>query len=133
MSRPFRPPLALLLVALLVTVPSAAAQTTSPTAVPTTPPPGDDPFPVSFVVFLVGIFVGGGLLLAAVAGLVSLAVVELLGPFGDWTHLALPLLVVAFPIAVLVNSTRATFFTLVYAGAVVGAVVAGLLLRRRYR
>jgi ABC-type sugar transport system substrate-binding protein len=131
--RPLRPLLALLLVALLAAVPVAAAQTASPTAVPTTPPEGDDPFPVTFVALLVGAFFGGGLLLAAAVGLVSLALVELVGPFGDRVHLVLPLLVVALPIAVLVNSTDATFFTLVYAGAVVGAALAGFLLRRRYR
>lgn len=36
-------------------------------------------------------------------------------------------------VAVLGNSTGAAFFTLVDVGAVVGAVGAGVLLRRRYR
>jgi hypothetical protein len=122
----------LLTVALATT--SVAAQSASPTAVPTDPPGGTDDW-TGLLVVLLGLLVAGGLVLTVVATAVSVALVELFGPFRDGVHLALPTLVGGVPLAVF--TVTATFgvelLWPLYLAALVALPTAGLLVRRRYR
>jgi hypothetical protein len=112
---------------------SALAQPDSPTAVPTEASGATGGSGLALLAFLVVALVGAGLVLAAVSALVSVALVEVFGPFGDRTHLLLPTVIGVGPTAVLVVSFGPELLAVLVLTELVALPATGLLLRRRYR
>ncbi|MFC6951801.1 hypothetical protein [Halorubellus litoreus] len=112
---------------------AVAAQSTSTTAVPTDAPGATDGNGLALLGTLIAALVAGGLLLGAFAGLASVVLIELFGPFSDRTHLALPLLVGILPTLVLVNSFGIELLVILILTELVALPITGLLVRRRYR
>lgn len=125
-------PLSVPALALLVWSPAVAAQSSSPTAVPTEAPGATDGSGLALLGFLVAALVVGGLLIGAFAGLASIVLIKLFGPFSDRTHLALPVVVGGIPTIVLVNSFGIELLAILVLTELVVLPVTGLLLRRRY-
>lgn len=78
------------------------------------------------------VFVVGGLLVGASAGVLSLTLIRLAGPFSDRVHFALPLVIGGIPTAVLVDSFGIDLLLILVLTELVALPVTGLLLRRRY-
>jgi hypothetical protein len=116
----------------LVWLPAVAAQSASPTAVPTEAPRPTDGSSLALLGFLIASLIVGGLLIGAFAGLVSITLIELVGPFSDRTHLALPVVVGSIPTVVLVNSFGIELTAILVLTELVVLPVTGLFLRRRY-
>lgn len=119
--------------AVFVWSPTVAAQSASPTAVSTEPPPGaTHGSGLALLGLLIAALIVGGLLIGAVAGLVSIGLIRLFGPFSDRAHLALPVVVGGIPMLVLVNSFGTELLAILVLTELVVLPVMGLLLRRRY-
>lgn len=109
------------------------AQPDSPTAIPTGASSVADGSSYALLGFLLVALVGSGLVLVAVTGLLSVALIELFGPFGDSTHLLLPAVIGSVPTAVLVASFGIELLAILVLTEGVALPLTGLFLRRRYR
>lgn len=112
---------------------TVAAQSASPTAVPTEAPGTADGNGLALLGFLIAALIGGGLVVVAVASLVSVSLIKIFGPFNDRVHLTLPIVVGAVPTAILVLSFGIELLVVLVITEIVALPVAGFLLRRRYR
>lgn len=125
-------PLSVSVLAVLMWSPAVAAQSASPTAVPTEAPGATDGSGLALLGFLIAALIVGGLLIGAFAGLASIVLIKLFGPFSDRTHLALPVVVGGIPTIVLVNSFGIELLAILVLTELVILPVTGFLLRRRY-
>jgi hypothetical protein len=112
---------------------TVAAQSASPTAVPADAPGAADGTGLALLGFLIAALIGAGLLVVAVASLVSVSLIEIFGPFDDRVHLTLPVVVGAVPTAILVLSFGIELLVVLVITEIVALPLAGFLLRRRYR
>ena len=124
--------LSIVIFAALVWLPAVAAQSASPTAVPTEPVGPTGGVGLAPLGFLLAMLVVGGLLIGASAGVVSIALIKLVGPFSDRVHFALPVVIGSIPTAVMVNSFGINLLLILVLTELVTLPVTGLLLRRRY-
>lgn len=118
--------------AVLVWSPAVVAQSAATTAAPTEAPGATDGSGLALLGILIAALIVGGLLIGAVAGLASIALINLFGPFNDRTHLALPVVVGSIPTLVLVNSFGIELLAILLLTELVALPVTGLLVRRRY-
>jgi hypothetical protein len=71
-------------------------------------------------------------ILAVIAGGCAVVLIEVVGPFSDRTHLALPVVIGSIPALVLVNSVGIDLVLIPALARLVALVTTGLLLRRWY-
>lgn len=112
---------------------TVGAQSAAPTTVPAEAPGGVDGNGLALLGFLITALICGGLLVVAVATLVSVTLIRIFGPFNDRVHLTLPIVVGAVPTAILVFSFGIELLVILVITEIVALPVAGVLLRRRYR
>ena len=125
-------PLSVSALAVLAWSPAVVAQSSITTAVPTEAPGATDGTGLDLLGFLIAALIVGGLLIGAFAGLASIALIKLFGPFSDRTHLALPVVVGSIPTIGLINSFGIELLVILVLTELVVLPVTGLLVRRRY-